>query len=158
MCQFHQLSMSSLRQQIQADLTGPRHRAQSIKVGCNFQLSIVVKLGIVLLVKQKLSVTAFAHIKAAHKMLVKLTLQDVVNMKYFKACQQESFRLIPTTMGHMRMLPNDTTIRCIFRIQFLKPNYQKARPFKNQNCFFLKMSHLHSQELFLATSFTKVDC
>ena len=41
----------------------------------------------------------------------KLTTQDVAKMKYFRACQQESFRLLPTTTGNLRVLPNDVTIR-----------------------------------------------
>ena len=40
-----------------------------------------------------------------------LTLQDVVKMKYFRACQQESFRLLPTTNGNLRIIPNDIVLR-----------------------------------------------
>ena len=53
-----------LGQQIYADLTGARCGAYS---GCNFLLSVLVKLGLVLVVKQKLSTTAFAGVKAARK-------------------------------------------------------------------------------------------
>jgi cytochrome P450 len=41
----------------------------------------------------------------------KLTTQDIANMKYLKACQQESFRVLPTTNGNLRVLPHDVTIR-----------------------------------------------
>ena len=40
-----------------------------------------------------------------------LTAQDIGQMKYFRACLQESFRLIPTIANMVRVLPRDTVIR-----------------------------------------------
>lgn len=39
-----------------------------------------------------------------------LTVQDVGQMPYFKACLQESFRLTPTLNSLIRVLPQDTAI------------------------------------------------
>ena len=83
-CESERVSISStsyeqlFRHQIQTDLTGARHKTQSGKVGHNFQLSELVKLGILLLVKQKLNTIVFTPIKAAHtRMLMKLTLEHL---------------------------------------------------------------------------------
>ncbi len=40
-----------------------------------------------------------------------LTAQDIGQMRYFRACLQESFRLIPTISNMVRLLPHDTVIR-----------------------------------------------
>ena len=40
-----------------------------------------------------------------------LTTNDVVQMKYYYGCKQESLRLYPTVMGGLRMLPNETVLR-----------------------------------------------
>ena len=40
-----------------------------------------------------------------------LTAQDIGQMRYFRACLQESFRMIPTAANMIRILPNDTVIR-----------------------------------------------
>jgi len=39
-----------------------------------------------------------------------LTAQDIGQMRYFRACLQESFRLIPTVANMIRVLPKDTVI------------------------------------------------
>ncbi len=68
-CESERVSISStsyeqlFRHQIQTDLA---QRTQSGKVGHNFQLSELVKLGILLLVKQKLRTIVLTPIKAAH--------------------------------------------------------------------------------------------
>ena len=41
----------------------------------------------------------------------KLTTQDVAKMKYFRACQKESFRTFPITNINLRVLPQAITIR-----------------------------------------------
>ena len=40
-----------------------------------------------------------------------VTTKDVAQMKYFRACQQESFRTFPIANINMRVLPHDVTIR-----------------------------------------------
>ena len=40
-----------------------------------------------------------------------LTAQDIGQMRYFRACLQESFRLNPTIATMVRVLPNDSVIR-----------------------------------------------
>lgn len=40
-----------------------------------------------------------------------LTAQDIGQMRYFRACFQESLRLIPTAANMVRILPQDTIIR-----------------------------------------------
>ncbi len=54
-----------LRQQIYVDFTGTQHRAYSIKVVCIF--CVLVKSGVILLVKQKLNARAFAHKEVVRK-------------------------------------------------------------------------------------------
>ena len=76
-CQFHQCFMSG---SLLVDLTGTQRRVYSIKVGHNFQLSTLVKLGVVLLVIQNLSNTAFAHVKAASKHVDKIDPWQMKNV------------------------------------------------------------------------------
>ena len=40
-----------------------------------------------------------------------MTAQDIGQMRYFRACLQESFRMNPTIANMIRVLPNDTVIR-----------------------------------------------
>ena len=40
-----------------------------------------------------------------------MTAQDIGQMRYFRACLQESFRMNPTIANMIRVLPHDTVIR-----------------------------------------------
>jgi cytochrome P450 len=40
-----------------------------------------------------------------------LTAADVAKMRYFRSCQQESFRLMPTNLASLRIMPQDMVLR-----------------------------------------------
>ena len=74
----------------------------------------------------------------------KLTAKDIGKMKYFRACQQESFRMLPTTTGNLRVLPHDMTLRgynipagtAVFWSNMLTGNKSEVFPDPGSSHFF----------------------